>query len=69
LLRNGLRIDPEVLEGYDELNSALFAHETASGHVAFGTGAKLETLVLRSRVGNFELDLATGKFTSKKGSF
>ena len=69
LLKNGLRIDSETPESYDELDAALFAHETATGHVAFGAGAKLETLVLKSQVGKFELDLATGKFTSREGPF
>jgi len=69
LLRNDFRIDPEPLEGHAELDARLNAYETASGCVAFSTDANLETLVLRSQIANFKLDLETGKFTTRSGPF
>ena len=69
LLRNGLRIDPKPFDGYPSLRANLKIDEKASGHVSFPINAKLETLIVRSSAGNFDLDFETGAFSIKGGPF
>ncbi len=68
-LSNGARIAPRPLEGYKELKATLITYGSASGFVAFPDGEKLETLVHKSDVAEFDLDLATGKYSTRSGPF
>lgn len=68
-LRNDMRMDSETLEGFDRLDATLRIYETASGHLAFPTDAKLETLALNSQVADFDLNLETGEYTTRDGPF
>ena len=68
-LRNGLRIDSRPLAGHAGLKARLTMGETAAGHVAFPVDAKLTNMVMRSEVASFDLNLATGQFTTKGGPF
>lgn len=69
LLPNGLRIDPEPLEGYPELDAHMNAYDLRSGYVAFPTNAKLEDLIVRSSLADFDLDLESGQFSIRRGPF
>lgn len=66
---NGARFDPKPLKGYNDLSATVGRRKTASGHVAFPTSAELETMVVRSDLAEFELDLETGDFTTRSGFF
>jgi len=68
-LQNGYRIDAKPLEGYPALNLTLKAYDNGSGYLTFPTSGKLETLVLRSSIADFDLDLETGHFAVKRGPF
>ena len=68
-LRNGARVDPRSLEGFNDLDAKLFDQGQKSGHVAFPTDTELEKLVVRSSLADFELDLVTGGFTTRRGPF
>jgi hypothetical protein len=69
LLTNDARVDPRPLEGYAELDATVLPKQTASGYVAFPTAAKLHKMVVKSDLTEFELDLETGKFTTRRGPF
>jgi hypothetical protein len=68
-LHNGLRIDPMPLDGYPELDDNLKMFELGSGYVAFPVAGKLEKLVFRSSLTDFDLDLESGALTVKRGPF
>lgn len=68
-LRNGLRIDSRPLAGHAGLKARLTMGETAAGHVAFPIDAKLTNMVMKSEVASFDLNLATGQFTTKGSPF
>jgi hypothetical protein len=69
LYRNGLRIDPKSLKGFAPLDATLNQGDKATGYVAFPTNGVLETLVVRSDIADFDLDLETGNFSIKRGPF
>ena len=69
ILENDLSLNPKPLKDYDDLDATLNPRETAAGYVAFPTDAKLQTMVVRSNLADFELDLETGDFTAKRGPF
>lgn len=68
-LRNGYRVDTKPLEGYPGLDLMLKAYGKGSGYLTFPTTGILETLVLRSSIADFDLDLETGHFSVKRGPF
>jgi hypothetical protein len=61
LAKGDQRVNPHPLEGYADLNAKLGENESASGHIAFPTEAKLQTMVFRSDLANFDLNLETGE--------
>lgn len=67
LTANGIRVNPRPLEGYADLNAKLGPNQAASGHLAFPTDAKLQTMVFRSDLANFDLNLETGEPVFKDG--
>ncbi|UCD56838.1 MAG: hypothetical protein JSV16_13590 [Candidatus Hydrogenedentota bacterium] len=69
LSSNGVRSNPRPHEGYRELKATLGLKETASGHVSFPTSTELKTMVIRSDLADFELDLETGEFDAEPGLF
>lgn len=69
LSENGMRSDPRPLEGYDDLHATLNRNETAQGYVAFPTKAELKTMVVRSDIASFQLNLETGGFVTEGGPF
>jgi hypothetical protein len=69
LSSNGLRNDPRPLKDYPDLKGKLVESQSTSGHVSFPTDAKLEKLVHKSELAEFELDLETGDFVVKDGPF
>lgn len=69
LTKDGMRINPHPLKGYEDLKASLALNETASGHVAFPTTQELGKLVFSSALAEFELDLETGDYDVKGGFF
>ncbi len=69
LSTNGARFDPHPLKGYADLKASLGKTQTSSGHVAFPTDAELERMIVKSDLGNFDLNLETGDFVIKDGIF
>ena len=69
LFRNGYRIDPKNLEGFPALDAKLNAYDKGSGYVTFPASGQLETLVVRSSLVDFDLNLETGHFAIKRGPF
>ncbi len=69
LTENDMRVDPRPLKGYDDLNATLSRNETASGHVAFPTKLELKTMIVRSDIASFQLNLETGGFVTESGPF
>ena len=69
LYRNGHRIDSKPLEGFEGLDATLAQYDMTTGYVAFPTNGELETLVVRSKLTDFDLDLESGNFSTKGGSF
>jgi hypothetical protein len=68
-LRNGYRIDPKAIEEYPALDVTLGVHDKGSGYVTFPASGQLETLVFRSSLADFDLNLETGRFAIKRGPF
>lgn len=69
LSEKDMRFDPQPLKGYNDLHATLNRNETAVGHVAFPTKAELKTMVVRSDIASFQLNLETGDFVTEGGSF
>ncbi|MBI5114932.1 hypothetical protein HZA56_00500 [Candidatus Poribacteria bacterium] len=70
LLTNGARVDPKPLEGYDALDKRVGLNQTVTGYLAFSTDADIKTIVLRSDLTDFDLNLETGEFiTPRTGLF
>jgi len=69
LSTNEMRVDPEALEGYPDLDVRLGTNQAGKGHVGFPTNAPLKTMIVRSELADFELDLETGDFATKHGFF
>lgn len=70
LLTNGARVDPKPLEGFDALDTGVGLNQTVTGYLAFSTDAEIKTVVLRSDLTDFDLNLETGEFvTPRTGLF
>ncbi|MBI4830391.1 MAG: hypothetical protein HY801_02315 [Candidatus Lindowbacteria bacterium] len=66
LLGNGSRVDAASLEGYDMLDARVRLNETVTGHLAFPADADINTVVLKSDLADFDLDLETGEFVAPR---
>ncbi|RJP21343.1 MAG: hypothetical protein C4520_10030 [Candidatus Abyssobacteria bacterium SURF_5] len=63
---NNMRINPHPLDGYPDLDAKVSFNQSASGHISFPTAVKIEKLVHKSELAEFELNLETGEAVAKE---